>query len=149
MQRRRSLPPEGAQSAPRERPFGTDVIAAGVILRGVTRYLLVLGAAVLLAACEDPIRKKREEELAKTTFACQLNGERFVVRFVEGEARILLPGAQRVTLYQISPGGTGAVVRYSNGSMELRGRGTELTFIVDNQSTPLRDCEPYAVLPPK
>jgi hypothetical protein len=114
----------------------------------VNRYLLVVAAAALLAACEDPIRKKREEELAKTTFACQLNGERFVVRFIEGEARILLPGAQRVTLYQISPGATGAMVRYSNGSMELRGRGTELSFIVDGQSAPLRDCEPYAVLPP-
>jgi hypothetical protein len=114
----------------------------------VNRYLLVVAAAVLLVACEDPIRKRREDELAKTTFACQLNGERFVVRFTEGEARILLPGAQRVTLYQIAPGATGAVVRYSNGSMELRGRGTELTFIVDGQSSPLRDCEPYAVLPP-
>ena len=92
--------------------------------------------------------KKREDEIARQTFACQLNGERFVVRFAEGEARVLLPGAQRVTLYQIPTGSTGSVVRYSNGSMELRGRGTELTFIVDNQSAPLRDCEPYAVLPP-
>lgn len=92
--------------------------------------------------------KKREEEIARQTFACQLNGERFIVRFAEGEARVLLPGAQRVTLYQIPTGSTGSVVRYSNGSMELRGRGTELTFIVDNQPAPLRDCEPYAVLPP-
>ena len=92
--------------------------------------------------------KKREEEIARQTFACQLNGERFIVRFAEGEARVLLPGAQRVTLYQIPTGSTGSIVRYSNGSMELRGRGTELTFIVDNQSAPLRDCEPYAVLPP-
>ena len=92
--------------------------------------------------------KKREEEIARQTFACQLNGERFIVRFAEGKARVLLPGAQRVTLYQIPTGSTGSIVRYSNGSMELRGRGTELTFIVDNQSAPLRDCEPYAVLPP-
>ena len=104
---------------------------------------------LLLAGCDalNPAKKK-EEELAKTTFACQLNGERFIVRFAEGEARVLLPGAQRVTLYQIPSGSTGSIVRYSNGSMELRGRGTELTFIVDNQSAPLRDCEPYAVLPP-
>lgn len=104
-------------------------------------------ASFLLASCDTP-QKRREEELAKNTFACQLNGERFVVRFTEGEARILLPGAQRVTLYQIPTGSTGALVRFSNGSMELRGRGTELTFIVDNVSAPLRDCEPYAVLPP-
>lgn len=119
----------------------------GVILRGVKRILLVLAAVSLLAGCENPM-KKREEELAKNTFACQLNGERFVVRFAEGEARVLLPGAQRVTLYQIPTGSTGSIVRYSNGNMELRGRGTELTFIVDNQAAPLRDCEPYAVLPP-
>jgi len=113
----------------------------------VNRYALVLVAAALLVACENPM-KKREDEIARQTFACQLNGERFVVRFAEGEARVLLPGAQRVTLYQIPTGSTGSIVRYSNGSMELRGRGTELTFIVDNQSAPLRDCEPYAVLPP-
>ena len=113
----------------------------------MNRYALVLVAAALLAACENPM-KKREEEIARQTFACQLNGERFIVRFAEGEARVLLPGAQRVTLYQIPSGSTGSIVRYSNGSMELRGRGTELTFIVDNQSAPLRDCEPYAVLPP-
>ena len=106
--------------------------------------LLPLVAGVLLSGC-DPMQKKKEEELAKTTFACQLNGERFVVRFADGEARILMPGAQRVTLYQLP---TASGVRYSNGTMELRGRGTELQVIMDNVTTPLRDCEPYAVLPP-
>src|SRR5678816_2793870 len=86
----------------------------GVILRGVNRYMLVVAVAALLTACENPFQKKREEELAKTTFACQLNGERFVVRFAEGEARVLLPGAERVTLYQIPTGSTGSMVRYSN-----------------------------------
>lgn len=105
---------------------------------------VALASALALAACENP-QKKRDEEIAKNTFACQWNGERFVVRFVEGEARVLLPGAQRVTLYQI-PVASG--VRYSNGNMELRGKGTELQFIMDNVLTPLRDCEPYATLPP-
>ncbi len=100
-------------------------------------------AALALAACENP-QKKREEELAKNTFACQLNGERFVVRFAEGEARVLLPGAQRVTLYQIA---AASGVRYTNGSIELRGKGSELQLIMDNVLTPLRDCEPYAVMP--
>ncbi len=68
------------------------------------------------------------------------------MRFAEGEARVLLPGAQRVTLYQI-PSAAGGV-RYSNGNMELRGRGAELQLVVDNVTTPLRDCEPYALLPP-
>ncbi len=56
-----------------------------------------------------------------------------------------MPGLQRITLYQL-PTPTG--VRYSNGNMELRGRGTELQLVTDNVVTPLRDCEPYAVLPP-
>lgn len=108
-----------------------------------TLTVVALVATLALAACENP-QKKRDEELAKNTFACQWNGERFVVRFADGEARVLLPGAQRVTLYQI-PVASG--VRYSNGSMELRGKGTELQFIMDNVLTPLRDCEPYALLP--
>ncbi len=109
--------------------------------------LLTLCAALFVAACENP-QKKREEELAKNTFACQLNGERFVVRFVDGEARVLLPGAQRVTLYQIASVGGASGVRYSNGQMELRGKGAELQWITDGTNTSLRDCEPYAVLPP-
>jgi len=120
--------------------------------RFLARHACVALVAPLLAlsGCDslNP-QKKKEEELAKTTFACQLNGERFVVRFTEGEARILLPGAQRVTLYQIPTGSTGSLVRYSNGNLELRGRGTELTFHADGASAPLRDCEPYAVLPPE
>lgn len=120
-------------------------------LRSLRRWAsaTALSLPLVLAGCDhlNP-QKKKEEELAKTTFACQLNGERFIVRFAEGEARILLPGAQRVTLYQIPTGSTGSLVRYSNGNMELRGRGTELTFYVDGGSFPLRDCEPYAVLPP-
>ena len=113
--------------------------------RQFARYaFLPLVAGLLLSAC-DPMQKKKEEELAKTTFACQFNGERFVVRFAEGEARILMAGTQRVTLYQLP---TASGVRYSNGNMELRGRGTELQFTTDNVTTPLRDCEPYAVLPP-
>ena len=97
-----------------------------------------------LSACENPLKKK-EEEIAKTTFACQYNGERFVVRFADGEARMLLPDVQRVTLYQLP---TASGVRYSNGTMELRGKGSELQLIRDGVVTPLKDCEPYAIMPP-
>jgi membrane-bound inhibitor of C-type lysozyme len=107
-------------------------------------FVLALVAVSVLGACENP-QKKKEEELAKNTFACQLNGERLVVRFVEGEARMLMSGAQRVTLYQLP---TTSGVRYSNGTLELRGRGTELQMLQNGTTTPLRDCEPYAVLPP-
>ena len=57
---------------------------------------------------------------------------------------MLLDGAQRVTLYQL-PAASG--VRYSNGTMELRGKGTELQLIRDGVVTPLKDCEPYAIMP--
>lgn len=106
-------------------------------------FILLL-AAIALPGCENPMKKK-EEELAKNTFACQLNGERFVVRFVEDEARILMAGTQRITLYQLR---SASGVRYSNGNMELRGKGTELQVIMDGTVTPLRGCEPYAILPP-
>lgn len=106
-----------------------------------------LALAAALVACENwNPQKQKEEELARNTFACVFNGERFVVRFAEGEARVLLAG-QRINLYQIPVGSTGSLVRYSNGTMELRGRGTELTFIVDSVPTVLQSCEPYATLP--
>jgi hypothetical protein len=108
------------------------------------RILFVAFAAFLLVACENPMKKK-EEEIAKNTFACVYNGERFLVRFGNGEARMLLPELQRVTLYQIP---TDSGVRYSNGTMELRGKGTELQLIRDGVVTPLKDCEPYATMPP-
>ena len=109
--------------------------------------VVIVALAVGLAACENwNPQKQREEELARNTFSCIYNGERFVVRFAEGEARVLLAG-QRINLYQIPVGSTGSLVRYSNGSMELRGRGTELTFIIDSVPTVLQNCEPYATLP--
>ena len=109
-----------------------------------SRALFIVFAAVAVAACENPAKKK-EEEIAKSTFACSYNGERFVVRFAEGEARLLLPELTRVTLYQLP---SAAGVRYSNGTMELRGKGTELQLLRDGVVTPLKDCEPYAVMPP-
>ena len=58
----------------------------------------ILGAilAFALTGCENP-QKKKEEEAARNTFACLINGERLVIRFAEGEVRLLMPDAQRVT----------------------------------------------------
>ena len=107
------------------------------------RTLFLLLAALALAACAT--KSQKEDEIAKSTFACSYNGERYLVRFVDGEARMLLPELQRVTLYQL-PSASG--VRYSNGTMELRGKGSELQLIRDGVVTPLKDCEPYAIMPP-
>lgn len=82
-------------------------------------------------------------ELSQDTFSCKLQGERFIVRFTEQEARILMPpDARPVTLYQVS---TGAGVRYTNGMIELRGSGTSLTLVRDNFAVALTDCEPLKV----
>lgn len=101
-------------------------------------------AALALTGCENP-QKKKDEEASKNTYACQMNGERLVLRFADGEARMLMPSAQRITLYQIP---TASGVRYSNGTLELRGKGTDLQLVQDGTTIVLKDCEPYAVLPP-
>ncbi len=83
---------------------------------------------------------KDEVEAAKNTISCQLAGERLVIRFDTGEARLLMPAGDRVALYQI-PAASG--VRYSNGSLELRGKGMDLQLVRDGTATPLAGCEPY------
>jgi hypothetical protein len=98
--------------------------------------------ATALAACADsPSREAREA--AKDMVACQLDGERLVMKFDMGEARLLMPDGDRVILYQI-PMGSG--IRYTNGNLDLRGKGTDLQLIRNGSATQLSDCKPY--LPP-
>ncbi len=105
--------------------------------------VLMAGALAAVAGCEHKPTKE-EEQAAKNTFACQLVGERLVIRFASGEARMLTAGGEKITLYQI-PSGSG--VRYSNGNMELRGKGMELTLIENGATTVLEGCQQYT--PPK
>ena len=100
-------------------------------------------AVVLASGCADG-PSKEALEAAKNTFACQLTGERLLVKFESGEARLLMPDGDRVVLYQVS---TTSGVRYTNGNFDLRGRGMELQLIRNGNLTPLVDCQPY--LPPK
>jgi membrane-bound inhibitor of C-type lysozyme len=105
------------------------------------RSALALLLATALTACVgNP--SKDEEEAAKNTFTCLLEGERVVIRFDQGTARILLPTGDTVALYQI-PATSG--VRFSNGNLELHGKGTDLTLIDFNTSTStaLAQCGPY------
>ena len=108
-----------------------------------TRLALVCGVAVFAVTGGADNRSKVEQEAAKTTFACTLGGERLVVRFDAGEARLLMPGGERVVLYPLP---TASGVRFSNGRVELRGKGTDLQYYSDSGVTPLVDCQPY-VLP--
>jgi membrane-bound inhibitor of C-type lysozyme len=103
--------------------------------------VIALAATLMLAAC-DHAPSKDEQEAARNTFACQLSGERLVIRFDAGEARLLMPDADRVVLYQI-PSASG--VRFSNGKLELRGKGTDLQLVRDGTATQLADCQPFPV----
>jgi len=100
----------------------------------------VLAALGVLAACTPP--EKPADVPSKDTFECTLEGERWVIRFTEGEARMLTPGSERITLYQIA---AASGVRYSNGLMELRGKGMELQLIRDGLARRLDDCKPVMV----
>ena len=53
-----------------------------------------------------------------------------------------MPDADRVVLYQI-PSASG--VRFSNGKLELRGKGTDLQLVRDGTATQLVDCQPFPV----
>jgi membrane-bound inhibitor of C-type lysozyme len=108
------------------------------------RLILGLIAGTLLAGCVTDQAKKEEEEAAKTTYVCLLEGERLVIRFDMGMARMLMPSGDRVDLYQIPGGGSG--VRFSNGNMELRGKGIELVLIDETTGTQsvLTQCAPYS-----
>jgi membrane-bound inhibitor of C-type lysozyme len=98
--------------------------------------------AVALAACAEQA-KKDEQEAAKNTYVCLLDGERLVIRFDMGMARLLMPSGDRIDLYQI-PAGSG--VRFSNGNLELRGKGVELVLAdaAAGTQTTLTQCAPYS-----
>ena len=54
-----------------------------------------------------------------------------------------MPGGERVILYQL-PAASG--VRFSNGTLELRGKGMDLQLLGNDGTTaPLVDCQPYAL----
>ena len=97
-------------------------------------------AALALCACQTG-PTAREIEEAKQTIDCRHGTERYVIRFAEGEARILMPDESRVILYQV-PAGSG--FRYMNGSMELRGKGLDAELL-RNQSAMRLACKPYEI----
>jgi len=81
---------------------------------------------MVVVAC-TPAPSKEEEEAAKNTWACTAAGERIVIRFDVGEARLLMPDGNRVFLYQIP---TTSGVRFSNGQIELQGKGMDLELVI-------------------
>lgn len=105
----------------------------------ISRLPLVV-LPLILAACATDAAK--EMEPSKDTFECTLQGDRYLVRFTEGESRILMPDGTRVVLYQIA---AASGVRYTNGMIELRGKGTELQIVRDGFARSLEGCKPVMV----
>ena len=104
------------------------------------RIVLACLAIVLLGACQSGPTKE-ELEAVKNTVDCERPGERIVIRYEDGEARILMPDGRRVILYQV-PSGSG--IRYINGLMELHGKGMEVDLTREQQSTHFT-CKQYAL----
>lgn len=120
------------------------LIPVGPASRRAAFALMTLIVTMIVGCADKP--SKEEQEAARNTFACQLRGERLVLRFDAAEARLLMPGGERVVLYQLP---TASGVRFSNGTLELRGKGTDLQLLSnDGTSAPLVDCQPYAVPKP-
>ena len=113
------------------------------MMKRLIRATIVATLILSLGACNSAA-KKEEEEIARNTYACTAKEERIVIRFERGEARLLMPSGERVSLYQV-PSGSG--VRYTNGSMDLFGKGTDLRLARDGApAEALEGCAP--LMPP-
>jgi membrane-bound inhibitor of C-type lysozyme len=106
---------------------------------------LVVAIAMLAGACQSSGPTKEELEAAKSTIDCDHAGERFLIRFADGEARILMPDATRIILYQV-PVTSG--LRYTNGLIDLRGRGLEFELSRERQTVRMI-CKQYEIPAPK
>lgn len=111
--------------------------------RPAARLVAATAAALALAGCAaTPSREEREA--AMNAYACEQDGERIVLRFDGDEVRMLMPDGSRIILYQI-PAASG--VRYTNGTLEVRGKGTDLQLTRNGVTRKLEGCAP--LLPPK
>jgi|KBSMisStaDraftv2_1062788.scaffolds.fasta_scaffold04774_5 membrane-bound inhibitor of C-type lysozyme len=103
-----------------------------------------VAAAVLCAACQSSGPTKEEIDAAKSTLDCDHAGDRILIRFADGEARMLMPDGTRIILYQVA---MASGMRYTNGLIELRGRGMDLELSRERQTVRMA-CKQYE-LPPK
>jgi membrane-bound inhibitor of C-type lysozyme len=119
--------------------------ASGLMRMASLRQFLLIPATLLLAACQSSGPTKEELEAAKNTIDCDYGGERIVIRFAEGEARLLMPDGTRVILYQIA---AASGLRYTNGLMELRGTGLDMQLSRERITMKMM-CKPYEIPPKK
>ena len=106
------------------------------------RYLrrAVLVPALALCACQSG-PSKEDLETAKQTIDCHRDDERILIRFVEGEARLLMADDSRVVLYQVQ---VASGTRYTNGLLDLRGKGLDYTLAQDGTAAKLV-CKHYEI----
>ena len=103
-------------------------------------------AALVAAACATP--EKQPDVPSQDTIACQLEGQRVVIRFLPDEVRLLTPEGERVNLQKV-PAASG--VRYTNGLVEIRGGGGSptmpegLLYIREGTAWRLQNCAPLMV----
>jgi membrane-bound inhibitor of C-type lysozyme len=102
--------------------------------------------AALATSCAAP--EKQPDVPSQDTIACEIGGQRIVIRFLPDEVRMLTPDGERVTLQKV-PASSG--VRYTNGLMEIRGGGGTptmpggLQYIREGTAWPLQQCAPLMV----
>jgi len=102
--------------------------------------LIALFVIAFLAACQSGPSKDEIEAAAKT-IDCARADERIVIRFDEGEARLLMPDGTRVILYQVQ---VASGLRYTNGLMDLRGKGFDFTLVREGIVATLT-CKQYEI----
>ena len=104
------------------------------------RHALLVPAVALCACQSGP--SKEELDAAKQTIDCHRGDERIVIRFDDGEARMLMPDASRVVLYQVQ---AAAGMRYTNGLLDLRGKGLDFTLTQQDGTAVKLDCKQYEI----
>ena len=113
------------------------------------KRLATISALVLalsLAGCATP--EKQPDVPSKDTLACELSGQRLVIRFLPDEVRMVSPEGDPVVLQKV-PAASG--VRYTNGLIEIRGGGGpisnpgRLVYIRDGNGWTLENCAPLMV----
>jgi membrane-bound inhibitor of C-type lysozyme len=102
------------------------------------RLFAIALVAVLATSCKTGPTQE-EIDAAKKTIDCMRGEDRILIRFEDGEARLLMPDGTRVILYQVSVA-TG--LRYTNGLLDLRGKGLEFTLVREGTPSTLT-CKQY------
>jgi len=113
--------------------------------RPFAAFAAAAAAVVLAAGCQSSGPTKEEIEAAKSTLDCDHGGERILIRFADGEARMLMPDGTRIILYQVS---VSSGVRYTNGLIDLRGRGMDFELSREREMVRMA-CKQYELPPPK